>query len=214
MKNVMSVCFAIAFLSLGISAQEDQFNNEFPENGYANIYENGTEAILMILEKESNLPVCQLSDQVRINSDFIPENRIGNSETTSTQDVRICQEEDVWEAALNDEEIVIAIAAPKILSLMSNNAVTIISFTAGSLLCDFFEEENNENKAWERFEENAYFGISLGAILHIVSRRKEFFPGLFGGNISRAIPPVFINPVNRISGNCVRGCGLYNVTVK
>ena len=105
MKNVMSVCFAIAFLSLGISAQEDQFINEFPENGYANTYEDGTEVVLMILDKESNLPICQFSNQVRINSEFIPENRIGDVDTTSTQDLRICQEEDVW-AAVEEEMLV------------------------------------------------------------------------------------------------------------
>ena len=105
MKNIMSVCFVIAFLSLGIFAQEDQFINEFSENGYVNSYEDGTEAVLTILEKESNLPVCRFSNQVRINSEFIPENRIGDVDTTSIEALRICQEEDVW-AAVEEEMLV------------------------------------------------------------------------------------------------------------
>ena len=159
MKNVMSVCFAIAFLilSLGISAQEDQFNNEFPENGYANTYEDGTEAVLMILEKESNFPVCRLSDQVRVNSDFIPENRIGNSETTSIQDVRICQEEDVWVAV--EEEMIVgtAIGNPTNVSWAILGKVGLVSAGIGCFFGIVTEALNGE-----KFYKNMATAMSLG----------------------------------------------------
>ena len=185
MKKTITVCL-MTFLGFGISAQEDQFNNEFPEN------EDGREAVLMILDKESNVPVCRLSDQVKINSELIPENRIGDVGTTSTQDVRVCQEEDVWEAALDDEEIVIAIAAPNISSLMSST-VPIISFAAGSIVCDIFEGTENDNEHWDSFEEGAYFGLSIMVLLRVVTSYKELLPRIFGG--SSAPAHMFFNPV-------------------
>ena len=100
MKNVFALCLTIILLSFGVHAQEDQFTDEFQENG--------TEVALMVLEKESNLPVCRLSDQVKINAEFIPEGRIDNIETASIQDVRICQEEDVWNAV--EEEMLVGMA--------------------------------------------------------------------------------------------------------
>ena len=92
MKICFSVFFAMTLLGLGIQAQE-----------------NESEAVLMVLEKESNLPVCLLSDQVRINSDFIPDNRIGNVDTASFEDIRFCEEEDVWNAV--EEEMIVGMAA-------------------------------------------------------------------------------------------------------
>ena len=109
MKNYL-VCLSIGLLSIVVQAQEDWFiTNEPQDNGYINSPdEEATQATLMILGKESNLPVCRFSDQVRVNSEFVPENRIGNVDTTSIEEVRVCQEEDIW--ATVEEEMTVGMA--------------------------------------------------------------------------------------------------------
>ena len=96
MKNYFTVCLTMTLLNFGVNAQDGQF------------LDDGTETTLMVLDKESNLPICRLSDQVRINSEFIPENRIGDVEMTSIEDIRICQEDDVWDAV--EEEMLVGVA--------------------------------------------------------------------------------------------------------
>ena len=112
-KNYLfTLCLTMTFLSFEISAQEDQYT---------------ADAVLMILEKESNLPVCRLSDQVRINSEFIPKNRIGDVEMASIEDIRVCEEEDVWNAV--EEEVIVGMAvgtpnfAPVVLPMISGGVV-------------------------------------------------------------------------------------------
>ena len=102
MKNYFTICLTIVFLSLAVSAQEELLTN------------NETEVVLMILEKESNWPMCRLSDQVRINSEFVPKNRVGNVDTTSIEDIRICQEEDVWNAVKEEMVIGMAVGGPSL----------------------------------------------------------------------------------------------------
>ena len=126
-KKLMTI-FTIAFLSLGVFAQEDQFTtNEFPENEYE------TEAILMILDKKSNVPVCRLSDQVKVNSEFIPENRIGDVDTISTQDVRVCQEEDVLAAV--EEEMLVGMVVPHYISPLTKMMLVIASGPSALVGC-------------------------------------------------------------------------------
>ena len=114
------VCLAIALLGFGIQAQEGQFTTD-------EFQENGTEVALMVLEKESNLPVCRLSNQVRINSEFIPEGRIGDVEMASIEETRVCEEEDIWNAV--EEEMLVGMAtltpnfAPIVLPMISGGVV-------------------------------------------------------------------------------------------
>ena len=189
--KILIMFFVVSILSIESFAQVEEGMPSYFD-------ENGTEAAAVLLDREMGLPVCRFSDEVRLNPKsmkFLPDDRIDDIHQVNIDEVRVCQQRDVWEAALNDEEIVIAIAAPNInISFLMSGTVPIISFVAGSLLCDFFEEENNENKTWERFEENAYFGISIGVILHAVARYKELLPSIFRGS-SASAAHIFFNPV-------------------
>ena len=142
MKNLLTVCLTITLLSLGVNAQEDMFlGNEIQGNEYAHSHENGTEeATLMVLDKESNLPICRLSDQVQINSEFIPENRIGDVETTtSIEDIRICQEDDVWDAVEEEMLVGVAIGIPSVSPFTIFTTTTGISSGIGCLMGFFIK---------------------------------------------------------------------------
>ena len=123
MNKLFTVCLTIALLSLGIAAQE--------------VHENRTEAVLMILDKESNLPICRLSDQVVINSEFILENRIDNVDMASTQDVRVCEEEDVWVAV--EEEMLVGMAVapinPSSTGGLMTGLIPFLSTSIGTFIC-------------------------------------------------------------------------------
>ena len=86
----------IALLNFGVHAQDE------------------AEAVLMILDKESNWPMCRFSDQMKIHSEFVPENRIGDTDMVSTEEIRICEEEDVWNAVEEEMLVGMAIGTPSL----------------------------------------------------------------------------------------------------
>ena len=154
MKNFVTVCFMIAFLSFGIQAQEGQLiTNE--------LQGNEAEAALMILDKESNWPICRLSDQVSINSELLPEDRIGDVDTTSIEDVKLCDEEDIWNAV--EEEMLVGMAAPSV-SVM-NGLVIPIAAMSGFSGCIFGLARPSDG----RFDNNNMREASMtGGVLGII----------------------------------------------
>ena len=186
MKNFI-MSFVVGLLSIESFAQVE---GEMP----AYSYEDWTETIAVLLDREMGLPVCRFSNEVRINPEsvkFLPKERIDDTRQVNIDEVRICQQKDVWLAALNNEEIVIAIAFPNISGLMSH-IVPGIAFVAG-ILCDHFEGTENDHETWEKFEKEAYFGISAVVVLHILTKLKEFFP-FFPGTPPVQPHYIFFNP--------------------
>ena len=94
-KSIIVLSF-LWLLSSNVFAQDDHIiTND----------EDEIEVVAMILDKESGLPVCRFSEQVRINnSEFVPENRLGDVDMASVEGIRVCQEEDIWVAV--EEEVV------------------------------------------------------------------------------------------------------------
>ena len=89
MKKLMIVFLATTFLSLGVQAQNEEFE----------LQEHEVATALMFLDRESNLPVCRLSsNELILDSAFVPEDRVGDIDTTSIGDMRVCQTEDVLNA--------------------------------------------------------------------------------------------------------------------
>ena len=122
MKNLFTVCLTAALLSFGAYAQE-----EIQDTEYA--YSHEAEAVLMILDKESSWPICRLSDQVKVNSEFIPENRISDTDMVSIEDIRTCQEEDVWNAV--EEEMLVGMAVGPQQILLAKNIVAASAIAFG-----------------------------------------------------------------------------------
>ena len=96
MKNLL-LCLVVG-LSIGISAQENDIIAD----------EGGVESALILVTKETNVPVCRLSGEVRMNPEFIQDmlpERINAADEINIEEIRICQEEDISDAI--DEEMLI-----------------------------------------------------------------------------------------------------------
>ena len=200
MKNLVMVCVIGLLMSGKSFAQTGQgFVNEDGMGMQAHSYENGTDVVMVLLDKETGLPVCRLSDEVQMKSQFVkdilPDERTDYIQV-NIDELRVCQEENI--SAAIDEEISLGLALPASLGpntplgFAMSHFVPVVAFVAGSLLCDSMEEENN-NGPWERFEEVAYFGISWGVITHVIVKYKELFPFITGS--SKPARALFVNPV-------------------
>ena len=96
MKNLL-LCLVVG-LSIGISAQENDII----------VDEGGVESALILVTKETNVPVCRLSGEVRMNPEFIQDmlpERVNVADEINIEEIRICQEEDISDAI--DEEMLI-----------------------------------------------------------------------------------------------------------
>ena len=152
MKNPVTLLYLIvAFVSFGVYAQE--------------------EAVLIILDNESNRPICRFFDQMKINSNFIPEGRIGNIETTPIEDVRNCEEEDVWDAVEEEMLVGMAVGVPSSFlfpfeSIVSISTSTIIGCGLGYLIQ--WDKANNipVPQLSERITVHGIVGGVIGGLLN------------------------------------------------
>ena len=168
MKNFVALCLII-LLSLGVNAQEGQILDN-----------NGTEATLMVLDKESGIPVCRLSDQVRINSKFIPENRIGDVETTSIEDIRICQEDDVWDAVEEKMLVGVVIGPTGPIKNLISGTIPSVSTGIGTLICAFNDYGKYEKEAWVYGLGAAYLIPASLMLVNTIPWDKMYFNPVLG----------------------------------
>ena len=125
------------------------------------------EAALMVLDKESGLPVCRLSDQVRINSEFIPENRIGDVEATAMEDIRICQEDDVWDAVEEEMLVGMAIGTPNVsIFMITIGASGVVGCAMGILIK--LNEPSETTLLLQKFTVVGSLGGVIGALAKVL----------------------------------------------
>ena len=159
MKNLL-LCLVVG-LSIGISARGNDII----------VDEGGIESTLVLVTKETNFPVCRLSGEVRMNPEFIQDmlpERINAADEINIDEIRVCQEEDIWDAI--DEEMLIGgvpAGGSSILPVLSGVALmgSLFGCLSGLLKSEWLLKRIEKDSMKDFLRSDAWFltaGIAVG----------------------------------------------------